>query len=112
MWLELMRASTEHSPALADAGPVAERAADHPDRGTALLLATLLVTHSTTWQDVQVRRYARALLDAATAAPRARTPRSPGGIEDGAGQHSPGPLVPTQREPQDDMASAGAAPAG
>jgi hypothetical protein len=50
-----MRASAEHSTALADAGLVAERAADHPGRGAALLPAALVVTHSATWQDVQVR---------------------------------------------------------
>lgn len=64
-----MKASAEHSPALADSGLVAERTADHPGRGAAPLLAALRVTYSATWQDVQVRRHAGALLDAPTAAP-------------------------------------------
>ncbi|MEW2259701.1 hypothetical protein [Streptomyces sp. NPDC047869] len=75
VWLELMRASAEHSPALTDADLVAERAAAHPDRADALLLAALLVAQAPgTWRETAVRRYARALLDAATALPPGERP--------------------------------------
>ncbi|MEU6673780.1 hypothetical protein [Streptomyces sp. NPDC046925] len=74
-WLELMRASAEHTPALTDADLVVERAAAHPDRADALLLATALVTQAPgTWRETAVRRNARALLDAATALPRSEHP--------------------------------------
>ncbi|MFE5374017.1 hypothetical protein [Streptomyces mirabilis] len=70
VWLELMPASAEHSPALTDADLVADRAATHPDRADALLLAALLVAQAPgTWRETAVRRNARALLDAATALP-------------------------------------------
>jgi hypothetical protein len=79
VWLELMRASAEHSQPLTDADLVAERAAAHPDRPDALLLAALLVTHAPgTWQETAVRRHARALLDAATALPSGERPRGVG----------------------------------
>ncbi|MFJ9380179.1 hypothetical protein [Streptomyces sp. NPDC101455] len=75
VWLELMRASAEHTQALADADLVAERAAAQPGRADALLLAALLVTHAPgTWRETAVRRHARALLDAATALPRTAHP--------------------------------------
>ncbi|MFE0356447.1 hypothetical protein ACFW2K_38805 [Streptomyces nigra] len=74
-WLELTRASAEHSPALPDADLVVERAAAHPDRADALLLAAALVTQAPgTWRETAVRRHARALLDAATALPRSEHP--------------------------------------
>jgi hypothetical protein len=79
VWLELMRASAEHSQPLTDADLVAERAAAHPDRPDALLLAALLVTHAPgTWQETAVRRHTRALLDAATALPPGERPRGVG----------------------------------
>ncbi|MEU0678190.1 hypothetical protein ABZ330_36125 [Streptomyces sp. NPDC006172] len=75
VWLELTRASAEHSPALADADLVAHRAASHPGREDALLLAALLLTHPAgTWQDEPVRRHARTLLDAAAARPHTERP--------------------------------------
>ncbi|MEU6184022.1 hypothetical protein [Streptomyces coeruleorubidus] len=75
VWLELMRASAEHSAGLTDADLVAERAAAHPDRGDALLLAALLVARSAgTWREAAVRRHARALLDAAVALHLAERP--------------------------------------
>ncbi|MFF6829961.1 hypothetical protein [Streptomyces longwoodensis] len=75
VWLELMRASAEHSPALSHAELVAERAAAHPGSQDALLLAELLVTHAPgTWTDPAVRGHARALLDAAAALPAAERP--------------------------------------
>ncbi|MFF4205768.1 hypothetical protein ACFYZ8_34535 [Streptomyces sp. NPDC001668] len=75
VWLELMRASAEHSPALTDADLVTERAAAHPGRADALLLAALLVTSAPgTWREAAVRRHARTLLDAATALPQAERP--------------------------------------
>nr|AHE39225.1 hypothetical protein pFRL3_448 [Streptomyces sp. FR1] len=74
-WLELTRASAEHSPALTDADLVVERAAAHPDRADALLLAAALVTQAPgTWREAAVRRHARALLDAATALPQGERP--------------------------------------
>ncbi|MFD9038682.1 hypothetical protein [Streptomyces bottropensis] len=74
-WLELMRASAEHTPALTDADLVAERAAAHPARADALLLAAALVTQAPgTWRETAVRRNARALLDAATSLPRSEHP--------------------------------------
>ncbi|EGX56744.1 MULTISPECIES: hypothetical protein [Streptomyces] len=74
-WLELMRASAEHSPALTDADLVVERAAAHPDRADALLLAAALVTQAPgTWREAAVRRNARALLDAAMALPQGERP--------------------------------------
>jgi hypothetical protein len=75
VWLELMRASAEHTPVLTDADLVAERATAHPGREDALLLAAQLVTHPTgTWRDDAVRRHARALLDASAAGPGAEHP--------------------------------------
>ncbi|MGW6958793.1 hypothetical protein [Streptomyces chartreusis] len=70
LWLSLMRASAEHTPALTDADLVAERAARHPDNEEALLLAAQLVTHRAgAGQDTALLRHARALLDAAAARP-------------------------------------------
>ncbi|MER6787923.1 hypothetical protein ABT330_25420 [Streptomyces sp. NPDC000658] len=75
VWLELTRASAEHSPALADAHLVAHRAAGHPGQEDALLLAALLLTHPAgTWRDEPVRRHARTLLDAAAARPHTERP--------------------------------------
>ncbi|MDQ1005830.1 hypothetical protein QFZ82_000315 [Streptomyces sp. V4I23] len=75
VWLELMRASAEHSPTLTDADLVAERAVAHPGRADALLLAAVLVTQAPgTWRETAVRRHARALLDAATALPQDERP--------------------------------------
>ena len=75
VWLELMRASAEHSPALTDADLVVERAGAHPDRADALLLAAALVTQAPgTWREAAVRRNARALLDTATALPQDERP--------------------------------------
>nr|WP_181411994.1 hypothetical protein [Streptomyces sp. F12] len=75
VWLELMRASAEHSPALSHAELVAERAAAHPGSQDALLLAELLVTHAPgTWTDPAVRGHARTLLDATAALPAAERP--------------------------------------
>ncbi|MFJ3279011.1 hypothetical protein [Streptomyces halstedii] len=86
VWLELMRASAEHSPVLTDADLVADRAAAHPDRADALLLAALLVAQAPgTWRETAVRRNARALLDAATALSPGELPHG-GGVEGGAGQ--------------------------
>jgi hypothetical protein len=80
VWLELMWESAEHSPALTDADLVAERAAAHPDRQDALLLAARLVTHAPgTWTEAAVRRSARTLLDAAAALPE--TERLPALVE-------------------------------
>lgn len=77
VWLELMRSSAEHSPALADADLVAERAAAHPDRAEALLLAAVLVSRAPgTWREAAVRRHARALLDAAAARPADERPQA------------------------------------
>ncbi|MFE2424414.1 hypothetical protein [Streptomyces hokutonensis] len=79
VWLELMRASAEYSLPLTDADLVAERAAAHPDRPDALLLAALLVAQAPgTWQETAVRRHARVLLDAATALPPGERPRGVG----------------------------------
>ncbi|MER6126623.1 hypothetical protein ABT173_29210 [Streptomyces sp. NPDC001795] len=51
-------------------GACAAPVAGHPDSAEALRLAALLVAHpAAVWYDEQVRRQARALLDAATAAP-------------------------------------------
>ncbi|MGQ4364257.1 hypothetical protein [Streptomyces sp. SAS_272] len=75
LWLSLMRASAEHTPALTDADLVAERAARHPDSEDALLLTAQMVTHpATTGQNAALRRHARALLDAATALPQDERP--------------------------------------
>ncbi|WP_432158559.1 hypothetical protein [Streptomyces sp. bgisy153] len=75
VWLDLVRASAEHSAVLADADLVAERAAAHPRVEDALLLAAQLVAHPTrTWRDDAVRRHAHALLDAAAALPEAERP--------------------------------------
>lgn len=71
VWLELTRASAEHSPPLADADLVAERAAGHPGNEDALLLAAQLVAHPAgTWPDAAVRRHARLLLDSAATLPQ------------------------------------------
>ncbi len=76
VWLELMRASAEHSPALTDADLAVERAAAHPNHADALLLAAALVTQAPgTWRETAVRHHARALLDAATALPQGKRPR-------------------------------------
>ncbi|MET8631787.1 hypothetical protein [Streptomyces sp. NPDC004680] len=75
VWLELTRASAEHSPPLTDADMVAERAAGYPGNEGALLLAAQLVAHPAgTWPDAAVRRHARLLLDSTTTLPQtART---------------------------------------
>ncbi|MEU2982627.1 hypothetical protein ABZ678_38590 [Streptomyces hirsutus] len=75
LWLELMRASAEHFPALTDADLVADRAAALPDHADALLLAALLVAQAPgTWRETVIRRNARTLLDAAIALPPSERP--------------------------------------
>ncbi|CAM5658901.1 MULTISPECIES: hypothetical protein [Streptomyces] len=74
LWLSLTRASAEHTPSLTDADLVAERAARRPDSEDALVLAAYLVDAPGTGQNAAVRRYARALLDAATALPQDERP--------------------------------------
>lgn len=75
VWLSLMRASADHTPTLTDAGLVAVRAARHPDSEDALhLTAQMLTQPAGTGQNAVVRRYARALLDAATAQPQDERP--------------------------------------
>ncbi|MFD3422110.1 hypothetical protein [Streptomyces decoyicus] len=75
VWLPLTRASAEHTPALADAEAVAERAAAHPDSPHALRLTARLVAHPTqAWLDEAVCRHARTLLQTAAAGPRDRHP--------------------------------------
>ncbi|WP_192583628.1 hypothetical protein [Streptomyces albicerus] len=70
LWLSLMRASAQHTPALTDADLVAERTARHPDSEEALLLAEQLVTHSAgAGHDTALLQHARALLDTAAARP-------------------------------------------
>ncbi|MFB8401143.1 hypothetical protein [Streptomyces sp. NPDC055912] len=76
VWLPLARRSAEHTPAQTDADRVAERAAGHPRSPDALLLAAHLFTRPAPGPlyDADVRRYARALLRAATALPEAERP--------------------------------------
>ncbi|MFR9793768.1 hypothetical protein ACL07V_34770 [Streptomyces sp. MB22_4] len=75
VWLSLMRASAEHTPTLTDTDLVAIRAARHPDSEDALhLTAQMLTQPAETGQNAVVRRYARALLDAATAQPQDERP--------------------------------------
>ncbi|MFI7089635.1 hypothetical protein ACIBUR_39375 [Streptomyces anulatus] len=75
VWFELVRASAGHSPGLTDADLVAERAAAHPGRSEALLLAAALVAQEHgPGRSAAVRRHARALLDAADALPGDRSP--------------------------------------
>lgn len=76
VWLPLARRSAEHTPSLANADHVAERGAGHPRNPDALLLAAHLLTRpaSETWDDVDVRRHARTLLEAAVALPAAERP--------------------------------------
>ncbi|WP_329020286.1 hypothetical protein [Streptomyces sp. NBC_01601] len=67
VWLPLARASAEHTPAQEDADRVAERAAAHPASADAIVLAAHLLTRPApaAWYDFEVRRHARALLQAA-----------------------------------------------
>ncbi|MGW2722412.1 hypothetical protein [Streptomyces sp. NPDC001492] len=76
VWLPLARRSAEHTPALIDAGDVAERAADHPRSPDALLLAAhlLIPTEPGPGYNTEVRWHARALLEAAVALPAAERP--------------------------------------
>ncbi|WP_206305150.1 hypothetical protein [Streptomyces sp. B29(2018)] len=75
VWFELVSASAAHSPGLTDADLVAERAAAHPGRIEALLLAAALVAQEHDFgRSAAVRRHARALLDAADALPGDRSP--------------------------------------
>ncbi|MFF7946623.1 hypothetical protein [Streptomyces griseorubiginosus] len=76
VWLRLARRSAEHTPALIDAGDVAERAAGHPRSPDALLLAAhlLIPTEPGPGYDTEVRRHAWALLEAAVALPSAERP--------------------------------------
>lgn len=71
VWLPLARRSAAHTPAQEDAGRVAERAAAHPREPDALLLAAHLLTRPApeAAYDGDVRRHARALLQAAEALP-------------------------------------------
>ncbi|MFD8396369.1 hypothetical protein ACFV2N_46160 [Streptomyces sp. NPDC059680] len=75
-WLPLARRSAEHTPAQDNADKVAERAAGHPRSPDALLLAAALLTRPTPAPeyDADVRRHARALLQAAAALPEAERP--------------------------------------
>ncbi|MET9615385.1 hypothetical protein [Kitasatospora indigofera] len=76
VWLPLARRSAEHTPALDNADKVAERAAGHPRNPDALLLAAHLLTRPAPAPeyDAEVRRHARALLQAAAALPEAEHP--------------------------------------
>ncbi|MFJ3229187.1 hypothetical protein ACIPJS_38365 [Streptomyces sp. NPDC086783] len=76
VWLPLARRSAAHSPAQSDAGKVAKRAAAHPREPDALLLATNLLTRPAPdpAYDTDVRRHARALLQAAAALPETEQP--------------------------------------
>ncbi|MFJ4932128.1 hypothetical protein [Streptomyces sp. NPDC088736] len=71
VWLPLARRSAAHTPAQTDAARVAERAAAHPREPDALLLAAHLLTRPALDGacDGDVRRHARALLQAAEALP-------------------------------------------
>jgi hypothetical protein len=76
VWLPLARRSAEHTPAQTCADKVAERAAAHPRSPDALLLAGHLLTRPAPALEygADVRRHARALLQAATALPEAERP--------------------------------------
>ncbi|MFF1962483.1 hypothetical protein ACFVW5_02485 [Streptomyces sp. NPDC058232] len=76
VWLSLARRSAEHTPAQTCADKVAERAAGHPRSPDALLLAAHLLTRPALGPlyDAEVRRHARALLQAAVALPGAERP--------------------------------------
>jgi len=76
VWLPLARRSAEHTPAQTCADKVAERAADHPRSPEALLLAAHLLTRPAPDPEygADVRRHARALLQAAEALPEAERP--------------------------------------
>ncbi|MEV7157266.1 hypothetical protein AB0N77_22005 [Streptomyces misionensis] len=76
VWLPLARASAAHTPAQEDAGRVAARAAAHPRKPDALLLAAHLLTRPAPdgAYDGDVRRHARALLRAAEALPAPERP--------------------------------------
>ena len=76
VWLPLARRSAEHTPVQTEAGDVSERAAGHPRSLDALLLATHLLTRPAPdpWYDAEVRKHARALLQATTALPEAEYP--------------------------------------
>jgi hypothetical protein len=69
VWLPLARRRAEHTPAQDNADKVAERAAGHPRSPDALLLAAHLLTRPAPdpAYDADVRRHARALLQAAAA---------------------------------------------
>ncbi|WP_063835832.1 hypothetical protein [Streptomyces mutabilis] len=75
-WLPLARRSAEHTPAQDHADKIAERAAAHPRSPDALLLAAHLLTRPAPGPlyDADVRRHARALLQAAAALPEAERP--------------------------------------
>ncbi|MEV6680723.1 hypothetical protein AB0N09_28235 [Streptomyces erythrochromogenes] len=76
LWLPLARRSAAHTPAQAEAGDIAERAAGHPRDPDALLLAVHLLTRPAPdpWYDAEVRRHARTLLQAAFALPEPERP--------------------------------------
>ncbi|WP_199800767.1 hypothetical protein [Streptomyces marianii] len=76
VWLPLARRSAAHTPAQTDADKVAERAAAHPRSPDALLLAAHLLTRPAPdpAYDTDVRRHARALLQAAAALPETERP--------------------------------------
>lgn len=76
VWLPLARRSAEHTPAQTGADKVAERAAAHPRSPDALLLAAHLLTRPAPDPEygADVRRHARALLQAAAALPAAERP--------------------------------------
>ncbi|WP_405429650.1 hypothetical protein [Streptomyces anulatus] len=80
VWLPLARRSAAHTPAQEDAGQIAERATAHPKNLDALRLAAHLLTGPAPrgGQDPDVRRHARALLQAAQALP---APEHPEAIE-------------------------------
>ncbi|MFD3422131.1 hypothetical protein [Streptomyces decoyicus] len=76
VWLPLAWRSAEHTPAQTCAGDVAERAAGHPRSPDALLLAVHLLTRPAPAPeyDADVRRHARALLQAAASLPEGERP--------------------------------------
>jgi hypothetical protein len=74
-WLPLARRSAEHTPVQDHADKIAERAASHPRSPDALLLAAHLLTRpSIPLYDADVRRHARALLQAAEVLPQTERP--------------------------------------
>ncbi|MFF8786710.1 hypothetical protein [Streptomyces sp. NPDC015125] len=75
VWLLLARRSAEHTPAQDHAAKVAERAAAHPRSPDALRLTAHLLTRPASPEyDTDVRRHARALLQAAAVLPDAERP--------------------------------------